>query len=188
MEGEVVEELKEGMKVVDKFGLREVEAGMEDDGDEDKDVEDDMGVFRLVEDESEVNCDDWNKESNDGRVKGCWEVLVEVVRVEGNEVEEEGIVEAWDNDEDGVVFKDEENEFEVNCDGGDDENDDEAVEECKEADKEDDEEEDVEGVAEYELLEALESSSNGLIVSSWLLFIGSPQFSLIILDTCWSTL
>jgi len=40
------------------------------------------------------------------------------------------------------------------------------VEECKEADKEDDEEEDVEGVAEYELLEALESSSNGLIVSS----------------------
>uniref|UniRef100_A0A915LF89 Uncharacterized protein n=1 Tax=Meloidogyne javanica TaxID=6303 RepID=A0A915LF89_MELJA len=87
-----------------------------------------MGVFRLVEDESEVNCDDWNKESNDGR--------------------------------------DEENEFEVNCDGGDDENDDEAVEECKEADKEDDEEEDVEGVAEYELLEALESSSNGLIVSS----------------------
>jgi len=71
LEGEVVEELKEGMKVVDKFGLREVEAGMEDDGDEDKDVEDDMGVFRLVEDESEVNCDDWNKESNDGRVKGC---------------------------------------------------------------------------------------------------------------------
>jgi len=96
---EVVEELKGELKVdvieeksaVDKVGLREVEAGMEDDGDEDKVVEDDMGVFRIVEDESEANCDDWNNESNDGRVKGCWEVLGEVVGVEDDVEEESGV-------------------------------------------------------------------------------------------------
>uniref|UniRef100_A0A914L4P3 Candidate secreted effector n=1 Tax=Meloidogyne incognita TaxID=6306 RepID=A0A914L4P3_MELIC len=64
---------------------------MEDDGDEDKVVEDDMGVFRIVEDESEANCDDWNNESNDGRVKGCWEVLGEVVGVEDDVEEESGV-------------------------------------------------------------------------------------------------